>query len=211
MGAAIDLSDQRFGRLLVIAESEAKNNRKMWLCQCDCGNTKAVSTASLRHDNVRSCGCLRKESSIRTAAKRRKPDGKSKTTFYKRWISMIQRCGNPKNPYWKNYGGRGIYVCERWRNSFDAFLADMGNPPTPEHTIERIDNDAGYSPENCRWALRSEQLRNQRRSINVTIDGRTMNAREWSAETGINYQRITRAFRMGGLEKAKALIQEGVA
>lgn len=120
---------------------------------------------------------------------------------------MIQRCENPKNPYWKNYGGRNIHVCDRWRNSFDAFLADMGDPPTPEHTIERIDNDAGYSPENCRWAFRSEQLRNQRRSINVTIDGRTMNAREWSAETGINYQKITRAFRTGGLEKAKALIQ----
>ena len=199
MPKLIDLSGQRFGRLLVVREDERKHGRKTWLCRCDCGREKVVPSAALVHGRTQSCGCLRNEKTLARNAQRNDPSAKRKSPLYHRWACMIQRCENPNNPSWHNYGGRGIKVCKVWRDSYDAFVADMGEPPTSKHTIERIDNDGDYTPENCRWALRSDQLRNQRRSIIVTIDGETLHAKEWATRLGVNYQRITKEYRHGGI------------
>lgn len=120
---------------------------------------------------------------------------------------MIQRCKNPKNPSYHNYGGRGITICTEWRVSFATFLADMGAPPTPKHTLDRIDNDGNYGPDNCRWVLRAEQLRNYRRNIVLTFGGRTLLAKDWAIVTGVDYQRLTRAYRKGGADAAIDLLK----
>jgi len=206
MPKMIDLTDDRFGRLLVIGSGARRNGRKTWVCRCDCGSTKEIPAAYLRHGGVQSCGCLRAESNAVTATARRDANAKRRNPLYWRWGDMIQRCENPNNPSWKNYGHRGIAVCDRWRGSFAAFIADMGSPPTTKHTIERINNDGGYSQDNCKWALRREQSRNQRRTILIEIDGKTMSAKDWASTTGISYQRITRAFRKNGILAAKAVI-----
>ncbi|MCF7995219.1 MAG: hypothetical protein K9L88_10310 [Chromatiaceae bacterium] len=211
MPQPIDLTGERFGRLVVLSESESLDKRKAWLCRCDCGNEKTLSSKQLRHDKVRSCGCLRKETSAETAAARKKSEAKRRDPLYNRWLCMLQRCSNPKNPSYHNYGGRGVKVCEAWRESFDAFLEDIGQPPTLKHTIERINNDGDYEPENCRWALRDEQLRNQRVNILITVNEDTLTAKDWAAKTGVSYQKLTRTFRTKGLAEATRLVQESCA
>jgi hypothetical protein len=206
MPKILDLTGQKFGRLLVKSEAQQIAGRKAYLCLCDCGAEKVLRSSYLQSGNVRSCGCLRSEANAAAGERRKVPGAKRHQALYHRWATMKQRCENPGNPFFKNYGGRGITVCEAWRTSFDAFLADMGEPPTDAHTLERIDNDGSYSPENCRWALRSEQLRNQRRTILITIDGETMAAKDWAARTGVSYQSMTKAFRTGGIDAVTAMV-----
>ena len=207
MPKPIDLTGQKFGKLIVISGGTGKDGRMSWLCLCQCGNEKIVPSIRLRDGTTRSCGCLRSESNRVTAAARVANDARRKDPLYHRWATMIQRCHNPANPHCRNYGERGIEVCDRWRTDFGNFLADMGRPPTGKHTIERIDNNGPYSPGNCRWALRADQLRNQRRSIIIEIDGRTQHAKEWAAELDISYQAITRRYRSGGIEAATEFVR----
>ena len=207
----IDLTGQRFGRLLVAGMGErSANGRILWVCLCDCGNQKTITPAGLRHGGTRSCGCLRAEaSSARTkgvlvdGALRRNP-------MYHRWVSMKQRCQNPSSPFFKNYGGRGIVLCDAWEKSFSAFVGDVGEPPSSAHTLERIDNDGPYSPQNVRWALRSEQLRNQRRTILIEVDGVALAAKDWAAKLGISYQKLTRTFREKGLDAAAEMVRNAI-
>jgi hypothetical protein len=118
------------------------------------------------------------------------------------WFNMLARCYNPEIPAYGNYGGRGITVCERWRNSFLAFLEDMGKRPAPRHTIERIDNDLGYSPENCTWATWKQQSRNGRRNRLITFCGRTKCLTDWATEIGISYQTLSFRLKHWDLDKA---------
>jgi len=113
------------------------------------------------------------------------------------WRSMIRRCYNPKHHKFATYGARGVKVCDHWRNSFEAFLADMGPKPTPKHTIERIDNDGDYSPDNCKWATNAEQSRNMRTNHRITAFGRTQILEDWSRETGISAQTIRQRLKSG--------------
>lgn len=150
-----DLLGRRFGRLIALEYIIGKR----WRCRCDCGNELTVMTCHLRRGDTNSCGCLQKE----LLSKRRKTHGHSHgTAEYAAWHHMKQRCEDVNHPAYKNYGARGITVCERWRKDFTAFLADMGLKPHPRLTLERVNNEKGYSPENCTWATYYQQIHNRR-------------------------------------------------
>lgn len=175
-----DLTGQRFGRLLVtgLSESRREIGRVFWSCRCDCGQTRELTTSALRQGGHQSCGCLRRDSP--------RTHGKSGTKEYRAWPAIRRRCGNPRDAAYQLYGGRGITVCERWQESFEAFLDDMGPAPSPKHSIDRIDNDGPYSPENCRWATQTEQMRNIRSNRLIAYDGRTQPLTAWAEECGVS-------------------------
>ena len=154
----LDLTGQRFGRLVVISYDGCINKKAKWKCVCDCGNEKTVDSQSLRVGHTRSCGCI----FIEMLQSRRK-HGSYGTPEYKAWARAIQRCSNNKNISWANYGGRGISVCEEWRRDFGAFLSCVGKRPSSRHSLDRIDNDGNYEPGNVRWATHSQQMFNRRK------------------------------------------------
>lgn len=156
---AIDITGRRFGRLVALERFSNPPQRAKWLCLCDCGNQKWIAFSPLMRGASTSCGCYRSE----WATTHKKTHGYSKDPTYACWHHAKQRCTNPRNPSYQYYGARGITMCERWFHSFANFLADMGPRPHPNLTLDRIDNDKGYSPDNCRWATYADQLNNQRR------------------------------------------------
>lgn len=158
---------KRFGRLVIIGRRDGNVVR----VRCDCGAQKDVQTVALKHGQM-SCGCYRDE--------QRFTHGLSHTPEYGVWEHIVQRCTNPNNDAYKNYGGRGIQLCTEWRESFAVFFADMGKRPGPGWTIERVNNEEGYTPGNCQWILKGKQVRNRRDTRVLTIDGLSRSIWEWS-------------------------------
>jgi len=149
----IDETGKRYGRLLVVGFQNGK-----WECKCDCGKVTYVLGGNLRSGRQKSCGCLDYERKV----KHGNTSGSKETPEYRAWKNMKKRCYNTKDKYYQDYGGRGIKVCDRWLHSFENFLEDMGKRPSPKHSLDRIDYNGDYSPENCRWVTASEQIINQR-------------------------------------------------
>lgn len=161
---ANDLSGLRFGGLIALRAERVPGNRKtFWLFQCDCGTQKIIRADGVIGGAVVSCGCIGAQKRAQGFRKSRRAHGMIKTREYYSWAAMIQRCTNEANHKWPQYGGRGIAVCDRWRN-FKDFYADMGRRPLGT-TLDRRDNDGHYEPGNCRWATPVEQRANQRRVI----------------------------------------------
>jgi len=192
-----DITGNRYGRLKVLRYvGRTKRGIALWECRCDCGTIKTIMAGSLRRASwpTRSCGCLQLE--------RARTHGMKRTREWSCWSGMKRRCLDPNNIGYKRYGGRGIKVCQKWLHSFEAFFADMGACPSAKHSIDRIDNDGDYRPENCRWATPSEQSRNRRHNRLITAWGRTQALVAWSQETGLNPMTIASRLRKGWLPEA---------
>lgn len=168
------LTGRRFGRWQVVGYSHRSGRcDHRWLCRCDCGTERDVSAHSLRRGHSTSCGCYALE--VRAENGRaRFVHGLKRTPEYQAWSDMITRCENRNRPSWKDYGGRGIAICQRWRDSFVAFLSDMGNRPSQDHSLERKNTNGNYDPENCVWATKLEQSNNRRNNRILEVSGKTI-------------------------------------
>lgn len=181
----------KFGKL-TITDNFISRNGRYWPCSCECGGTTFVSITDLKRKAEINGGCKHCPPATKTHGY-----GSSRNPTYSKYQAMKQRCTNPKHKDYLNYGGRGIKVCERWMNSFENFLADMGEVPRGQ-TIERIDVNGNYEPGNCRWATKTEQARNMRSNKKVTIDGRTFNSLVEACEAyGISYSVVRSRIHRG--------------
>lgn len=193
-----DLSGKKFGRLTALALVDASGNAK-WECVCDCGRELVVEANRLQTGNTKSCGCFLVDS--RKSRMFLHGHTCKNSPEYRCWASMIQRCTNPNAKKYSYYGGRGITVCDAWRNSFLVFMSDMGPRPNGAE-IDRTNNDLGYSKENCRWATRKEQCNNQSSNVLIAVDGETATLAQWSEKSGICRVTILNRIKRGWEPKA---------
>lgn len=182
---ASDLTGKKFGRLTAIKQEYMERNAWHWSFLCDCGNTIIRRGALVKAGGVSSCGCAKKNSGCWTHGMSRSPE-------YSSWTGMKDRCLNPSNKRYQDYGGRGVEVCHRWLNSFENFFADMGERPEPkrDYSLDRIDNSLGYFPENCKWSTRKEQMMNRRNTVYLMLPYESKlqikTIDEWSKITGLS-------------------------
>lgn len=200
-----DLTGKVFTRLTVIKRAKnSKDNKAQWECLCICGNTIIVRAASLKSkfESTKSCGCLQRE--YQKAFSGTKTHGMTNTDEYGSWEHIVQRCTNPNNDGFHNYGARGITICDEWRNDFMAFFNHIGPKPSKKHSIDRINNNSGYKPGNVRWATPIQQANNHRRNHRITISKLTLTVAEWARFVGIN--QATLWYRiLAGWPKEKAI------
>jgi hypothetical protein len=187
----IDLAGRVFGQLTVIKLLSRGNGCSRWLCRCNCGNEKAVRGGNLTSGHVSSCGCWK--------------IGTTGNITYSSWASMRSRCNSPTNPNYPRYGGRGIKICKRW-DSFLLFVEDMGERPSTEYSIDRIDNDGHYCPSNCKWSTVKEQRNNQReggRGKLIEFNGERFCMRKWAEKIGLSEGTLANRIRIGwSIERA---------
>lgn len=192
----IDITGVKIGRLLVLNKDETKPaGRVFWICRCECGTEKSIESYSLRHGKTTSCGCFNKE-----VTTKRNKIGKhlmSNTPEYIVWTGMKQRCENKNATSYPRYGAIGISVCERWKNSFDNFLEDMGYRPSLKHTLDRIGGKKCYEPGNCRWATTKEQAANKECTLAINIDEVTDSLTGWGKTIGVNPQTLHERIKRG--------------
>lgn len=185
-----DLTGQKFGRLTVEGFSHLdKHHKGHWLCRCECGAAVDVETHQLKCGKTKSCGCWKND----VNSKRLKTHGCEPKRLYRVWVSMKKRCTNPKEPEYKNYGGRGITVCDEWRCSFESFrFWALVNGYEEGLSIDRIDNNGNYCPDNCRWTDRKTQNSNKRNNHRITFNGKTQTVTEWAEELKTSHEVICR-------------------
>ena len=197
-----DLIGRRFGRLTVVEYIGVdKRHNAMWRCVCDCGGVKNVSSCSLNTGKVRSCGCLQRESGInvqKIGISVVRTHGDSRKRLYRIWKDMRRRTTNPHRHNYMRYGGRGIRVCQEWTDSYESFKSwALSHGYDDGLSIERIDNDGDYCPENCRWATKKEQSNNRSTSVHYTHKGKTAPVTEWAEITGVPYTTILNRMKRG--------------
>jgi hypothetical protein len=190
----LDAVGKVFNRLLVVAV-EGRNSRSQLLvkCVCACGAEINARYAHFKSGSIKSCGCLMRE----LGAARQRTHGQSESRTYRAWAAMKNRCYNASNPAYKDWGGRGIKVCERWLGSFENFYEDMGERP-PRMSLDRRESSGNYAPDNCRWATSKQQANNRRGNVNLTLEDRTQTVAAWAEELGIKgatlYKRLDRGW-----------------
>ena len=177
-----DITGNKFGSLTPVSYIA----KSQWNCVCDCGNTTVATYSHLTSGRRTSCGCAKTKHGLRD------------DPLYATWIGMKGRCNNPNDKAYSDYGGRGIKVCDRWMNSFEDFRADVGERPSPDHSIDRFpNNDGNYEPGNWRWATSEEQMNNIRRNVKVEYDGAPTTIRALAERFGISYQTIYYRLKRG--------------
>lgn len=177
-------------------------NRIEYMCRCDCGEEKTVEFSRLQY--TKSCGCLKLGIGKKNTSHGHSAGGSTSPT-YRTWVNIKGRCLYPCHKYYNHYGGRGITICDRWKDSFENFLADMGVRPEVKCTIDRIDNSKGYSPENCRWATMKEQQRNRTNNRIISAFGQDRPVCAWAEEYGISYTAILWRMKTLGWNAEKAI------
>jgi hypothetical protein len=187
-----------FGRLVVIKKGDTHRfpsgkTASKWICKCSCGNEISVMWSHLTSGHTQSCGCFREEARKTIS----RTHGMAKTPEYNIWCAMRARVGNPNNRHFKHYGGRGIKVCEEWDKSFEKFFSDMGPRPTSRHTIERINTNGDYEPQNTKWDTYKNQQRNRRNNHIIEVDGVSKCLTEWADISGINWSTIRKRIVLG--------------
>lgn len=200
-----DLTGQRFGLLVVVRWSGRDVwKRAVWESRCDCGKSVAVKAWNLKNGHQQSCGCDKKRRIGNANATHGHTRGDKPSKAYTAWLGIRRRCLNKNSQDYPDYGGRGITVCARWLDSFEDFLADVGEPPTAGHSIDRYpDNDGNYEPGNVRWATLSQQAVNKRNNRLLTLDGVALTVADWGRRTGFGLKRIHARLKRGWpVEKA---------
>ncbi|MCA1029268.1 hypothetical protein LCM23_24975 [Cytobacillus kochii] len=205
-----DLTGQKFGRLTAIKSCGSnKLGKRTWLCKCECGSEKIIVSGDLSSGRTRSCGCLVSE----FTAKRNYKHGKTNSRLFRIWTNMKNRCHQPNNPDYENYGARGISVCEEWFNDFQSFYDwSINNGYVDTLSIDRIDGNKGYYPDNCRWATAKEQARNIRTNVITSINGKYLTLSEIAEKYKVNYDAVKTRYKKGirGMNLIKGLKKTGV-
>lgn len=198
----VELTGRRVNRLLVLGRSDRKGPDYWWRCQCDCGNTVELRTYSLTAKRAqKSCGC------IRLIQPNSRKHGLSKSPEHQAWSGAKSRCYDTADKGFVNYGGRGIVMCDRWREDFRAFYADMGPRPAKGFSLERRDNNGHYAPENCYWAPRIVQANNKRRVKIMNINGESLTMSQASRKFGIRYTTLRARILRQGMDPARAVAE----
>ena len=195
MRKSIDITNNRYGRLVAVQRvANDKNNHELWLCKCDCGNESIVLKNSLTSNRTRSCGCYYKESRLNASKKH----GMTHSRLYAVWANMIRRCNNPKANDWKFYGAKGVTVCDEWKHFSGFYEWAKKTGYKDDLTIDRIDNNGNYCPDNCRWANWDIQMNNTTRNHYIEVNGVVKTAIQWCREKGISpstfYYRINKGW-----------------
>ena len=199
----VDLVGCRFGRLLVVERVGSKKRQSLWRCVCECGNEKITTLSHLKHGQTQSCGCLQKEvlrenGRKSVMCKRAKKHGCFGTKLYNVWAGMIRRCENPNQLHYSDYGGRGISVCEEWRNNFSTFQSWAIKRGYKEGlSIDRVDNNGNYEPDNCRWVTWDVQARNRRNSIKIYHNGKPYSLRQIAELNGLKVRTVVGRYERG--------------
>lgn len=191
MPKIIDLTGKKYNRLLVTRFVGLDKNGAVWECKCDCGNIKNVRSGDLRSGNTNSCGCYRKDQTVKAKLTHGASKNDNKTGTYKSWTSMKARCYGKYSIEYERYGGRGIEVCDRWKNSFEEFLEDMGERPDG-YSLERKNPNGNYEPSNCCWIPNSQQAKNRRTNKYVILNGEKMIQSDAARALNLNPSTISR-------------------